>query len=150
MVTAMSSSTLMEPFKPMRTTKWSSTTMIRIFFSTAVIAIRFSRPRAGPARPAPSVDLNSPLTADFHADFCALAGGADHGEVAAHFFRALAHVKQTEMAAVSDRGVGGVESDAIIVDTQGDFARFIVQLDGDAGGAGVLEGVGQSFLGDAE
>src|SRR5580658_10304966 len=139
----MSSSRLMEPFKPMRTTKWSSTTMIRIFFSTV---IGFDLVRRAQGRLGGGVGgAQFAFGGDLNEDFRALAGGADHRVMAAHFLRALAHVKQTEMAAVSDGGVGGVEADAIVADAEGNFAGLIIQLDGDAGGLGVLEGVGQSL-----
>src|SRR5580693_5038637 len=122
----MSSSRLMEPFKPMRTTKWSSTTMMRIFFS-AVIGFDLVRRAQGQLGGGVG-GAQFALGGDFDADFCALAGGADDGVMAAHFFRALAHVQQPEMAAVSDRGIGGVEADAVVADAQGDFGGLIIQL----------------------
>jgi hypothetical protein len=79
-----------------------------------------------------------------------LSWGAEDGELAVELVGAFAHAEEAEVAAGGGWEALGVEALAVVADGEGEVVGLEVEADLDAGGVGVLEGVGDGFEGDAE
>ena len=87
---------------------------------------------------------------DTKTDLTPLPGRALDREFALELVSALAHAEEAEVAAAGEGKALIVEAAAVVADGEDDLLGFVGKLDIDAGGGGVLEGVGDGFEGNAE
>src|SRR5258706_7308027 len=125
----MSDSTFREADRPMRTMKWSSTTRMRMGFEFGI---------------GNSLIFGS----NFYCDVCSASECAVDLQTGADGFGAFPHVQHAKVP----RGVRLVwtEASSVVAHFQNHSFRAVLQFDLHLGGIGVLDGIGNSFLADAQ